>query len=537
MSQKENKEKKKGTFGDLRLAVARKYIFPAPRRAMMAAGGLACLAILAYYVIDFYFLKSNVAASGPLSSFHANFEKDCAACHQSFNAATNAKCSVCHEKTGDEVGVYTFASHYIYRSGDGRRIKDGGNKFSAKEEDCAVCHQEHLGRAAAITNVSDAQCLSCHVYGSFNKNHPQFQFTAQKIADDTTLAFTHIRHVKEVVKREKLADIERACLYCHNPQPDGERFAAIDFDTHCSACHLTGSIATPALKMKSADNPLAPGVETLEAMRRRGGPGMAWAFNSNPNEFQIKPGNRMVKSPVRHQDPWILENLKMIRRALHPTNNLELADLLKASGKNPAQNGAMVSMAVYQEALQALENYAAGLRGRPEPEVQKDLIKIDSLLKVTRHRMRRQTNLISNGKFLLPPNSVNPNLAPDQVTSMKELAESLTQPCRECHTIANASVVRVQKDQQILRRAQFNHRAHIVQRRCLECHAEIPIVAKADSAKTVPASLDRAAIQNIPGIENCRVCHNANETSNRCVTCHYFHPNKTNRSSMLLYLD
>jgi uncharacterized membrane protein len=97
--------------------------------------------------------------------------------------------------------------------------------------------------------------------------------------------------------------------------------------------------------------------------------------------------------------------------------------------------------------------------------------------------------------------------------------------------------VRVQRDQQVLRRAQFNHRAHIVQRRCLECHTEIPIIAQADSAKAVPASLDRAAIQNIPGIENCRVCHNANETSNRCVTCHYFHPNKTNRSSMLLYLD
>ncbi|MCI0697155.1 cytochrome c3 family protein [candidate division KSB1 bacterium] len=548
MAKNENSTKKKGTFSDLRLAVARKYIFPDPRRAMMAAGGLAGLAILAYYVIDFHFLKSNLAASGPLSSFHANFEKDCAACHQQFDAATNAKCSVCHEKTGDEVGVYTFAGHYIYRSGDARRIKDGGNKYSAKEENCAVCHQEHLGRAAAITKVSDAQCISCHVYGSFNKNHPQFQFAAQKIADDTTLAFTHIRHVKEVVKREKLADIERACLYCHNPQPDGQRFAAIDFDTHCSACHLTASIATPALKMKSADDPLTPGVETLEAMRRRGGPGMAWASNSNPNEFQIKPGNRLIKSPVRHQDPWILENLKMLRRALHPSNNLELADLLKASGKNPAQNGAMVSAAVYQEALQALENYAAGLRGRPEPEVQKDLIKIDSLLKVTRNRLRRQTNLIPNGKpalpsalggpgFLLPPNSVNPNLAPDQVTSMNELAESLTQPCRECHTVANASIVRVQKDQQILRRAQFNHRAHIVQRRCLECHTEIPIIAQAGVAKVVPASLDRAAIQNIPGIENCRVCHNANETSNRCVTCHYFHPNKTNRSNMLLYLD
>jgi hypothetical protein len=537
MAKNENSTKKKGTFSDLRLAAARKYIFPDSRRAMMAAGGLACLAVLVYYVIDFHFLKSHVAASGPLSSFHANFEKDCAACHQQFDAATNAKCSVCHEKTGDQLGVYTFAGHYVYRSGEMRRIKDNGHKFSAKEEPCAVCHQEHLGRAAAITSVSDAQCVSCHVYGSFNKNHPQFQFAARKIADDTTLAFTHIRHVKEVVKREKLQDLERACLYCHNPQADGRRFAAIDFDTHCGACHLTGSIATPALKMKSADDPFSPGVETLDAVRRKGGPGITWAFNSNPNEFQIKPGNRMVKSPVRHQDPWILENLKMIRRTLYPSGNLGLADLLKASGKSPAQNGTVTSTAIYQEAIQALENYAAGLRGRPEPEVQKDLAKIDSLLKATRNKLRRQPNWLSDGKFLLPPASANPNLPPDQIASLNELAASLTKPCQECHTIANASIVRVQKDQQILRRAEFNHRAHIVQRRCLECHTEIPIVAKADSAKAVPAALDRAAIQNIPGIENCRVCHNANETSNRCVMCHYFHPNKVNRSSMLLYLD
>jgi hypothetical protein len=537
MAQNENSTKKKGTFSDLRLAVARKYIFPDSRRAMMAAGGLACLAVLVYYVIDFNFLKSNVAASGPLSSFHANFEKDCAACHQQFDAVTNAKCSVCHEKTGDQLGVYTFAGHYVYRSGDIRRVKESEHKFSAKEEPCAVCHQEHWGRTAAITSVSDAQCVSCHLYGSFNKKHPQFQFAAQKIADDTTLAFTHIRHVKEVVKREKLQDLERACLYCHNPQPDGKRFAAIDFDTHCSACHLNGSIATPALKMKSVDDPFSPGVETLDAMRRKGGPGLAWAFSSNPNDFQIKPGNRLIKSPVRHQDPWILENLKMIRRALYPGAALEFADLLKAPEKSPAQNGIATSMAVYQEAIQTLENYAAGLRGRPEPEVQKDLAKIDSLLKVTRNKLRRQTYLKANGKLGLPPNAVKPNLPPDQAAGLNELAESLTKPCLECHTVANAGIVRVQKDQQILRRAEFNHRAHVVQRRCLECHTGIPIVAQAGSAKTVPAALDRAAIQNIPGIENCRACHNASATSNRCVTCHYFHPNKTNRASMLLYMD
>ena len=225
-----------------------------------------------------------------------------------------------------------------------------------------------LSRAAAITNVSDAQCVSCHVYGSFNKNHPQFQFTAKKIADDTTLAFTHIRHVKDVIKREKLVDLERACLYCHNPQSDGKHFEPIDFDTHCGACHLTASVATPTLKIKNLDDPLTPGVETLESIRQRGGPGAAWTMNASPSAFQIKPGNRLVKSPVRHEDPWIMENLKMIRRALYP--NRDFAELLKTSGKIPAQNRHAAATLMYQEAIQTLQDYATGLRAWPEPEVQ-----------------------------------------------------------------------------------------------------------------------------------------------------------------------
>jgi len=502
---------------------------------MLVAGGLLGFGILGYYLFDFFLLKSSVTASGPLSSYHAKFEKDCASCHEPFGDVTSSKCSVCHEKTGDKLGVYTFASHYVYRSGEIQRVKTVGQKFAAKENDCAICHQEHQGREAAVTNVPDSYCTSCHEFGSFNKNHPEFQFAAKKLADDSTLAFTHIKHVKEIVKREKLTDIERACLYCHNPQPDGRRFEMIDFDTHCSACHLTGAVGTPALKIKTAENILEPGVETLEAIRSRRGPNTAWAFNLNPNEFQIKPGNRLVKLPVHHEDPWILENLKSIQRALSPDRGF--AELLKTAGENSAPGKKAASTEIYREAIQTLQNYAAGLRGRPEPEVQKELVKIDSLLKAARHKLQRQPILNGDAKFVWPAARMNPNLNAAQTAGLNDLAASLTEACRECHTVDKAAILRVQKDQQILQRAEFNHRAHIVQRRCLECHTEIPIIAATAGATTITLEQDRAAIQNIPGIENCRACHNAEETSNRCVTCHTFHPNKTNRSSLLLYLD
>ena len=87
------------------------------------------------------------------------------------------------------------------------------------------------------------------------------------------------------------------------------------------------------------------------------------------------------------------------------------------------------------------------------------------------------------------------------------------------------------------RRAEFDHRAHILQRRCLDCHAEIPIAENAEAVGPVDASLDRAEIQNVPGIDTCRECHRPEVAPTQCVTCHFFHPNKSRRSELLLYLD
>jgi hypothetical protein len=526
--------RKKGTFGSTKLSISRTYVFPDKRAAMIVIGSLAGLGVLTYFVIDLIFLKSSLTASGPLSSFHAMFEKDCVACHEQFVAVSNEKCSICHEKTGDELGVYTFAAHYMYRSGDRQRIQSSA---SAKEHPCYLCHQEHLGREAFITNVPDSRCTSCHVYGSFNKNHPQFEFVAKQIPDDSTMRFTHLRHVKEVIKREKLTDIERACLYCHNPEPDGKHFASIDFDRHCTACHLTAKMETPALRVKSFDDVTKPGVETLEMIRQRGGPGTQWAAFMNPNEFTLKSGNRLIKSPIYHEDAWVMENLRVLRRALHPAaqnTNAEFLELLKTSGPVDSLQAATLSVDIYQEAIQKLQENTKALRGRPEREVQQDLAKIDSLLKATQKRLRRQSNPGMNAKFLLPAKA-SADVMPAE--ELNFLVDDLTKACRMCHVISNAAILRVRNEQQVLRRAEFDHRAHILQRRCLECHTAIPILAQIADSTAAPKFADQSAIQNIPGIENCRQCHNAAETSNRCVTCHYFHPNKTNRSSMLLYLD
>jgi len=547
MAEKEKRVKKKGAFGALWLSVSKKYIFPDRRRKMMVIGSLGALTLAAYFALDFLVLKSSLTSSGPLSSYHATFEKDCGQCHDAqLKTVSNEKCSVCHEKVGDDLGVYSMAAHDVYRSGMSSRIRS-----SAEDHPCYLCHQEHLGREALITEVPDSRCTgpACHDFGSLaaenpqkrldpsNQLHPQFDFITESLPDDSTMKFTHVRHVAEVIKYKKLPDIERACLYCHNPQPDGRHFDPVEFDKHCDTCHLSMADKTPRLPVKSGD---AAGVESLETIRNRRGPGTQWAFYANPSE--IKPsGSALFKQPLYHEDPWIMENLKMTRRTLYPARGL--ADLLKTSGTLSSPNDRTAAAAVYQEALQALQNATMGLRGQPQHNVQNDLSKIDSLLSRARKRLRDQPMQAADLRLFLEKPEVNPNFTLDQIQEYDDFINSLTEPCQKCHMLAEASIARVRKEQIALVRAEFDHRAHLIYKPCLECHAAIAITeGEGDSIKVrdyskVSKSEDRSAIQNLPGIDNCTECHNPSQSSNRCVTCHYFHPNKTNRSRLLLYLD
>jgi hypothetical protein len=116
MPSKDNESRKKGTFSDIRLPVTRKYIHPASRTRMLIIGGVAALGFLGYTIFDLTIRQGEFISNGPLSTNHANFEKDCSSCHASSaslgsgGSVTNEKCSVCHEKFGDKIGVYTFAA-------------------------------------------------------------------------------------------------------------------------------------------------------------------------------------------------------------------------------------------------------------------------------------------------------------------------------------------------------------------------------------------------------------------------------------------
>ncbi len=278
--------------------------------------------------------------------------------------------------------------------------------------------------------------------------------------------------------------------------------------------------------------PDTPGVETLEMIQAKNEPGSMWAYFTNPNEIQ-KRGGGIVKSPLYHEDPWIMENLKMIRRTLYP--DLGIADLLRTaglSGDDPSKQ----TTAMYQEAVQTLQQYETELRGRPEREVQDDLKRIDAVIKTVQRKIQDPSVELKPDAFVAPP-KLNPKLNKDQVEALRAFALDLTQQCRKCHIVSDASIQRVQKAYAWHRRAEFDHRAHVLQRRCLDCHNVIPVDQLLKVSGAIKPDKDNADLQNIPTIENCRSCHAPEMVSNRCITCHEFHPNKTVRSRMLLYLD
>jgi nitrate reductase cytochrome c-type subunit len=161
---------------------------------------------------------------------------------------------------------------------------------------------------------------------------------------------------------------------------------------------------------------------------------------------------------------------------------------------------------------------------------------MDSLLKDIRSRLTEGGTLPDR----LPRLSfgvMNPNLTDAQRQAIEDFALKVAKPCLECHDVQHAALQHVKASQRTLLRAEFDHRAHITQRRCLECHDGIPVAEALAGDTTGIAAIDRAATQNIPRKENCIQCHSPAEASSTCVTCHFMHPNKDNRASLQLFVE
>ncbi len=458
--------------------------------------------------------------TGRLSSVHAGLEETCAACHDTSETVSTEKCVACHGQVGDTPGRFAFEAHYAYGSGD-----RAGTIDHEREVGCAACHVEHQGRRTDLrATAADRQCESCHLESGFDR-HPEFEFAARAAPDDAGLAFTHARHVRFVLDERGLAGTRDACLACHAPGADGRGFRPPAFDAACGGCHLTGDDESPELPVQPRRVPilrdvrggvaLRLGVETVEAVRARLGPGDRWALRTSPARFEVDDG-RVVKLGVEHADPWILHNLRRLRRAVYPSAGL--ADLLTAS----ADVGPADRRRLYDEALGTLQSWTDELRGRDDDGIQGTVATFDRMMEALGQRMGAASAAYDPEPFRL--GEPDARLTADQIGAVDAFAARVAEPCLQCHTVERATIRRVQRTQSILRRARFDHRPHVLLRDCLGCHTRIPIADRVDGGGPIAAEPDNAPIQNVPGVETCRACHTPDLSFDRCRTCHEFHP-------------
>ncbi|HSR51796.1 MAG TPA: cytochrome c3 family protein [Acidobacteriota bacterium] len=541
MGRDERKGPEKGFFSKVNLPVAKDYVQPPGRRTVIVIALLVALGAAALIAGDILLRRGMVISNGPLSSAHAAFESDCSSCHRAFDSVSDDNCSVCHESLGQDPGMHSFDAHYVYRSGDFTRAYRRDD-----ETPCYGCHSEHTGRQASIIAASDSKCLPCHDFGAFERDHPQFDFVAEQLPDQSNLVFSHIRHVQNVRREKSVDDFEEACLSCHQPRSDGRGFRPISFEEHCQDCHLGSAqrVRTHALDARDQGQPLLLvrsgrtvlnlGVESLETIQRRQGPGEQWAQRTSPGEFRERAGT-VMRMRVYHKDPWITHNLRELRQALYPSAGL--ADLLQASADVPSHQ----AEELYAEAVSTLRAYLQDLRSQSaESGTLSEVADMEQLLTTLETQIKQGDVPLEDAPFLLPE-ELNPALSPEQVEQIEAFGERLTEACRKCHLIDRLTIARVQKDQRVLRRAEFNHRVHVLQRRCLDCHTDIPILdtigslaAGADSPE-IDQQIDNAAIQNIPAIETCQQCHRSGLVRSECVTCHRFHGDERIQSRMLLH--
>ncbi len=169
-----------------------------------------------------------------------------------------------------------------------------------RELGCSFCHAEHRG-AGPMPAPTDAHCGFCHgdaatmaaasakgaslppetfhsraaprpnafptarpaggftqITHRFAGDHPEFRVHTEKLSDPDTLKFGHALHltsqtIPKLPNGEKLS-----CAFCHQPDAAGIYYQAVNFETHCRACHsLQFDPETPGLNLPHGDPNLA----------------------------------------------------------------------------------------------------------------------------------------------------------------------------------------------------------------------------------------------------------------------------------------
>ena len=352
-----------------------RYLVPgSPGRGVLlgslAAGGAIAAGVL---LLNFAGAK-RMASPGPLASPHAPLDSRCEHCH-SQRTTLDLRCERCHDPAGSE--AWRLSAHARF-AGDVSSLplasQTAKKQLGQNPLACAECHIDHRGRRFVLHRVSDLMCARCHGADTPSlKRHVEFAVVRGKATPSRGLKISHDRHVLEALARlvgktkaddltpeEKKkgtegAALQRTCETCHVSTSDQTTFEPIDFDRHCSACHLKdGSVG--------ATDPIAA-TDVVAAEKVPA----SWAASAS-GQFSVQR-NKLAKSVLLHRDPWVLFNLAKLRRELDPAGYLAERNALLLAVDEGSRSGqsfplSRASGADVDTARQALSTEVAALARR-----------------------------------------------------------------------------------------------------------------------------------------------------------------------------
>jgi len=221
-----------------------------PRRTLRSIRGrLALLALLAVFAAigaTLIYGKGggddlNSLSAGPLSASHARFVgEDCASCHTGHQEGLGTwvtsifhgndmtdNCLTCHAFAGEQRTAHNFALAALPAN-----LPD----HLSTQTECSSCHVEHQGLDGELTQLSDAQCSTCHVV--------EMESFAEHVAFDpnfpsnrrTTVLFDHTSHLGKHFPQAG-AGAPDDCLDCHIVDRAADSVPTRGFDTTCASCH------------------------------------------------------------------------------------------------------------------------------------------------------------------------------------------------------------------------------------------------------------------------------------------------------------
>jgi len=353
------------------------------------------------------------------------------------------------------------------------------------EKDCAACH----GQRAGGSTINDQACLTCHD----GPVHHEQQTSTPKCVD------CHIEHIGA---RQLLGAGDNTCVACHGDlkTKDGK---------HTVAAQIT-SLASGHPEFI----PLRPGHSDPGTIKFNHKVHLRKDLKGPNGNVQMECGD--CHQPTGISQPW-------------PYGKPESAEI-KAVETSPSPRS-LVSTRAHMQPVNFYEHCSschpllvdkriAQPAPHKKPEVVIGFLEEQFRAYIAAHPEDRKS---PPGSQWIPrvKDAPSPQTADEWVRRRVEEAERLlwSKTCAECHAIDGVGVSPVPEVRKAnltarwLQHGNFDHAAHSAVE-CKSCHTKVN-----ESEKTSDVL--------IPGIENCRACHNSEKAnssaSGDCFECHQYH--------------